>query len=69
MLASSKLNSIESKIFEALINNEIKHEHFTVIIDEEKKYRQLKERIRIMNSQRGHAEEISLIEEGLKKWY
>ena len=69
MLASSKLNSIESKIFEALINNEIKHEHFTVIIDEEKKHRQLKERIRIMNSQRSHAEEISLIEEGLKKWY
>ena len=38
MLARSKLNSIERKIFEALKNNEIKHEDFTTIIDEEKKY-------------------------------
>ena len=37
MLARSKLNSMESKISEALINNEIKHEDFTAIIDEEKK--------------------------------
>ena len=29
MLASSKLNSIESKISEALINNEISHEDFS----------------------------------------
>ena len=27
MLARSKLNSIENKIFEALINNEISHEN------------------------------------------
>ena len=33
MLARSKLNSIESKIYEAVINNEIKHEDFTTIID------------------------------------
>ena len=38
MLARSKLNSIESKISEALKNNEIKYEDFTTIIDEEKKY-------------------------------
>ena len=50
MLARSKLNSIESKISEALKNNEIKHEDFTTIIDEEKKYRELKESIRMMNS-------------------
>ena len=31
-----------------------------------KKYRQLKESIRIMNSQRSDAEKISLIEEGKK---
>ena len=31
MLARSKLNSIESKISEALINNEISHEDFTTI--------------------------------------
>ena len=39
MLARSKLNSIESKISEALINNEISHEDFMTIINEEKKYR------------------------------
>ena len=33
MLARSKLNSIESKISEALINNEISHEDFTTIIN------------------------------------
>ena len=36
ILAKSKLNSIERKISEALINNEINHENFTAIIDEEK---------------------------------
>ena len=66
MLARSKLNSIESKISEALIKNEINHEDFTTIIDEEKKYRGLKESIRMMNSQRSDAERINLIEEGKK---
>ena len=36
MLARSKLESIESKISEALINNEISHEDFMTIINEEK---------------------------------
>ena len=36
MLARSKLNSIESKISEALINNKISHESFITIINEEK---------------------------------
>ena len=36
MLARSKLNSIESKISEALINNETSHEDFTTIMNEEK---------------------------------
>ena len=40
---SSKLNSIESKISEALINNEISHEDFMTIINEESNYRELKE--------------------------
>ena len=43
MLARSKLNSIENKTSEALINNEIIHEDFMTIINEEKKYRELKE--------------------------
>ena len=66
MLARSKLNSIESKISEALINNDICHEDFMTIINEEKKYRELKESIRMMNSQRSDVEKISLIEEGKK---
>ena len=41
MLARSKLNSIESKISEALINNEISHGDFIIIINEERNYREL----------------------------
>ena len=66
MLARSKLNSIESKISEALINNEISHEDFMFILDEQTKYRELKESITVMNSQRSDAKKISLIEEGKK---
>ena len=61
MLARSKLNRIESKISEALINNEISHEDFMTIINEEKKYRELKENIRMMNSQRSDFEKVNLI--------
>ena len=64
MLARSKLNSIESKISEALIKSEIRHEDFMTNINEEKKYRELKESIRIMNSQRSYVEKINLIENG-----
>ena len=66
MLATSKLNSIESKISEALINNEISHEDFMIIINDETKYRELKESIRMMNSQKSDVEKINLIEEGKK---
>ena len=66
MLTRGKLNSIESKISEASINNEFSHEDFMTIIDVEKKYRELKESIRMMNSQRSDTEKINLIEEGKK---
>ena len=66
MFVKSKLNSIESEILEALINSEISHEEFMTIINEEKKYRELKESIRMMNSQTSDTEKISLIEEGKK---
>ena len=66
MLARGKLKSIESKISKALINNEISHEDFLTIIEEDKKYRQLKESIRMVNSQRSDAEKNKLIEEGIK---
>ena len=51
MLARCKLNSIESKISEALMNNQISHEDFMTIISEEKNSRKLKERIRMMKRQ------------------
>ena len=38
ILAISKLNSIESKKSEGLINNEISHEDFLTIINEERSY-------------------------------
>ena len=43
MLARSKSNSIESKISEALINNQISHEDFITIINKERNYRELKQ--------------------------
>ena len=38
MLVRSKLNSIESKISKAFMDNEISHEDFTTILNEQKKY-------------------------------
>ena len=66
MLARSKLNSIESKIPEALINNKISPRDFIIIINEEKKHGKLKKSIRMMNSQRSDAKNNDLIEEGKK---
>ena len=66
MLARSKLNSIESKIYEALINNEISHEEFMILIKKERNYREIKESIRMINSQRSDTEKINLIEESKK---
>ena len=65
MLARSKLNRIESNISEAFINNEISQD-FMAIINEEKKYQELKESIKMMKSQRSVVEKINLIEEGKK---
>ena len=51
MLARSKLNSVESKISEALINNQIIHDDFITIINEERNYRDVKESIRMAKGQ------------------
>ena len=42
MLARCKLNNIQNKTSEALINNEISHEDFMTIINKERNYRALK---------------------------
>ena len=49
--ARSKLNSIGSKISEALINNQIIHKDFVTIINEERNYRHPKKRIRMRKGQ------------------
>ena len=46
MLARSKLNRIESKISEALINNEISHDGFMTNINEEKNIENWKKTLR-----------------------
>ena len=48
------------------MDNEISHEDFEKIINEEKKYRDLKESIRMMSSHRSEAKKVNLIEEGKK---
>ena len=58
MLTRSKLNSIESKTSEALTNTEISHEDFMTILNEERKYRELKESIRMMKSRISDVEKI-----------
>ena len=67
MLTKTKLNSIESKISEGLINNEISNEDFTTIINEEKNYRELIKSIRMMKTQKKWYWEKDLIEEGKRK--
>ena len=46
-----KLNSIESKLSEALMNNRISHEESMPIINEQINYRELKESIRMIKVQ------------------
>ena len=49
---------------EALLNSEISHGDFITIINDEKKYQELKESITMMNNQGSDTEKINLIEEG-----
>ena len=69
MSAGSKLNSIGRKISEALTTNEIGHEDFMTIINEEKNYRELKESIRMMKSQGIDTEKINLVGKDKKNRY
>ena len=64
MMPRSKLNSIETMISKVLIDSEISHKEYATIINEEEKYRRLKEDTRMMKSQRNDAEKDKLIKEG-----
>ena len=57
----TKLNSIENIISKAIINNEMSHEEFTIIVNEEKNYHELKRRM--MKCQKGTIKRNKLIEE------
>ena len=61
MLARNKLYSIESKISEMLVNNQISHEDFMTIINEERNNRELKESIRMMEGQEDKKIDIGLL--------
>ena len=49
------------------MNNENSHECLTTIINEERNYHELKERIRLVKSQRSDTEKNSLIEKSKRK--
>ena len=50
MLAKSKLNSIETLIYQALIDMEISHEEFVIILKEKDKYEKMKDNLRKMKT-------------------
>ena len=49
MLAKSKLNSIETLVFHALIDMEKTHEEFVTILKEKDKNKKMKENVRNMS--------------------
>ena len=49
MLAKSKLNSIETLIFQALIDMEISHEEYITILKEKDKYEKMKGNLKSEN--------------------
>ena len=46
MLAKSKLNSIETLVSQALVDMEISHEEFIMILKEKNKYKKMKENLK-----------------------
>ena len=67
LLARTKLNSIERKISEALMNNEISHEDFTTIINEEKTIVNLKKILEWWKHKELMLKKINLIDESERK--
>ena len=67
MLAKSKLNSIETLMSQALIDLDISHEEFKIIVNEEENYEQMKESIRTMKSRDELGENSKNIRENNEK--
>ena len=51
MLAKSKLNSIKTLIFQALIDIDISHEEFVTVLKEKDKYEKVKENLKSENEE------------------
>ena len=66
LAAKCKLNSIENIISTALKENEISHEDFTTIINEERNYCKSKGSSRMMKSQRSNIDRDKLIKDGIR---
>ena len=56
------MDSVEKIIFNALINSDINHEKFTLVVNEEENYPRPKESIRTKDSQLDDIERDRLIE-------
>ena len=67
MLAKSKLNSIETLISQALIDMEISHEKFVIILKEKDKYEKMKENLRSVNEKQ-EIMRLSSIKSKTQKW-
>ena len=64
MLPKSKLNSIETLVSQVLIDMEISHEEFIVILKEKDKYEKMKENVRSVSEKQ---ENMRLNSVNLKK--
>ena len=67
MLAKSKLNSIETLVFQALIDMEISHEKFNVIVREKKIYERMDENVRNVSKKQENMKLNSANSQTLKK--
>ena len=65
LVAKTNLNSVENIMSKALKVDKNSHENYATIINEEGNYRELKESIRIMKSQRSNIEPDKLIKDGI----
>ena len=67
MMAKSKLNSIETLAFQALIDMEISHEEFITILKEKDEYEKMKENGRNVNEKQENMRINSVNLKSLKK--
>ena len=65
LVAKTNLNSVENIISKALKVDKDSRENYATIINEEGNYRELKESIRMMKSQRSNIEPDKLIKDGI----